>query len=156
MMVCETSCPATLSTPTSARSRPGMFESLIINDGAVLSLLMSRQSGKSETIKTSSATAMIFSPWQTPVRDWLDKYKEGMLVGAFAPVDEQADKLFRRIVARLTSEQAERMIRDPEINDRVMGKGKMIWLRNCQSLVRKTTCHPRATIEGTVLPSDPD
>ena len=126
-----------------------MFESLIINDGAVLSLLMSRQSGKSETIANVVATAMIFFPRLAKAfPTWLGKYAEGMMVGAFAPVDEQADNLFGRIVARLTSEQAERIMADPEINDKVMGKGKMIWLKNCKSLVRKTTCHPRATIEG--------
>ena len=126
-----------------------MFESLIINDGALLTLLMSRQSGKSETIANVVATCMIFLPRLAKAfPEWLDKYKEGMLVGAFAPVDEQADTLFARIVARLTSEQAEKIMRDPEINEKVMGKGKQIWLKNCQSLVRKTTCHPRATIEG--------
>lgn len=127
-----------------------MFESLIINDGAKLTLLMARQSGKSETVANVVATAMIFLPRLAKAfPSWLDKYKEGVMVGAFAPVDGQADTLFSRIVARLTSEQAERILADPEINDRVMGKGKMVWLKNCKSLVRKTTCHPRATIEGT-------
>lgn len=126
-----------------------MFESLIINDGAVLSLLMSRQSGKSETIANVVATAMIFLPrLAIAFPEWLGKYKEGLKVGAFAPVEDQADNLFRRIVDRLTSEQADRIMGDPEINERVMGKGKTIWLKNCRSIVRKTTCHPRATIEG--------
>src|SRR5882672_278465 len=37
-----------------------LFESLIINDGATLTALFSRQSGKSETVANAIATAMIF------------------------------------------------------------------------------------------------
>ncbi len=126
-----------------------LFESLIINDGAVLTLLQSRQSGKTESIANVVATAMIFLPRLAKAfPDLLGKYKDGMLVGAFAPVDEQADNLFGRIVARLTSDQAEKILADPEIDDRIVRQGKAIGLRNCKSIVRKTTCHPRAIIEG--------
>lgn len=126
-----------------------MFESLIIGDGSVLTLLMSRQSGKSETIANVVATAMIFLPRLAKAfPDLLGKYKEGLWVGAFAPVDGQADNLHRRIVDRLSSDNAEKILSDPEINDRVMGKGRLVWLRDCKSMVRKTTCHPRAIIEG--------
>ena len=79
-----------------------MFESLIHQRrGSFLSPLMSRQSGKSETIANVVATCMIFLPRLAKAfPEWLDKYKEGMLVGAFAPVDEQADTLFARIVGQ--------------------------------------------------------
>lgn len=126
-----------------------MFESLVIGDGATLTLLMSRQSGKSETIANVIATAMIFLPRLAKAfPDLLGKYKEGVKVGAFAPVEGQADNLHRRIVDRLTSDNALAILADPEINDRVMGRGRLIWLKNCKSLCRKTTCHPRAIIEG--------
>jgi hypothetical protein len=126
-----------------------LFESLIINDGAVLTLLQSRQSGKTETIANVVATVMIMFPRLAKAfPDLLGDYREGVLVGAFAPVDEQADNLFSRIVARLTSEQADAILADPEIDDKVLGKGKMVFFKNCKSAVRKTTCHPRATIEG--------
>lgn len=125
------------------------FESLVLNDGATLTALYSRQSGKSETVANVTATAMIMLPRLAKVfPDWLGKYREGVWVGAFAPVDEQADTLYGRIVARLTSDTATAVLADPDINDRVTGKGRTVTLKNCGSLVRKTTAHPRATIEG--------
>lgn len=125
------------------------FESLIINDGATITALFARQTGKSETVANVIATCMIMLPVLAKVfPDLLDKFAEGVWVGAFAPVDEQADTLFGRIVARLTSDTASAILADPEINDKIVGKGRMVGLKNCGSLVRKTTAHPRATIEG--------
>lgn len=126
-----------------------ILESIIIGDGDTISALMARQVGKTETISDAIATAMIMLPRLAKVFPvLLGKFKEGLWVGAFAPVEEQADNLFGRIVARLSSERAAAMMADPEINDAVVGRGKVVRLRNCGSLVRKTTCHPRATIEG--------
>lgn len=126
-----------------------IFESLITNDGATITALFSRQSGKTETVANVIATAMIMLPRLAKIfPETLDKYKEGVWVGAFAPVDEQADNLFGRIVDRLTSDIATAIMSDPEIDDYVTGRGRTIMLSKCKSLVRKTTCHPRATIEG--------
>lgn len=126
-----------------------LWESLIINDGDILTLLQSRQSGKTESVADVVATAMIMLPRLAKVYpDLLGMYKDGLMVGAFAPVDDQADTLSGRIVQRLTSDAAAKILDDPEINDKVMGKGRRVWLRDCHSEVRKTTCHPRATIEG--------
>lgn len=126
-----------------------LIESMIINDGATITALFSRQSGKSETVANTVAAIMILFPKLAKIfPTWFGDYKEGVWVGAFAPVDDQADTLFGRIVARLTSEQALEMLADPEIDDAVTGKGKTILLKHSGSLVRKQTCHPRATIEG--------
>lgn len=126
-----------------------IFESLIIDDGATVTALFARQSGKTETVANVIATAMIMLPRLAKVYPLLlGKYDEGVWVGAFAPVDEQADNLFGRIVARLTSDTATAIMGDPEISDSVMSKGRYVLLKNCGSLARKTTCHPRATIEG--------
>jgi len=131
-----------------------VFESLIINDGATITALFARQTGKSETVANCIATVMIMLPILARVfPDLLDKFKEGVWVGAFAPVDEQADTLFGRIVARLTSDTATAVMQDPEIGARVIAKGRTVWIRFRSidtegSLVRKTTAHPRATIEG--------
>lgn len=126
-----------------------IFESLVINDGATLTALFARQTGKSETVANVIATAMIMLPLLARAYpELLGKFKEGLWVGAFAPVDEQADTLFGRIVSRLTSDTATAVLNDPEINDEVTGKGRTVSLRRLGSLVRKTTAHPRATIEG--------
>jgi hypothetical protein len=77
----------------------------------------------------------------------LGKFREGVWVGAFAPVDEQADTLYGRIVSRLTSDRAVELMQDPDINDGIKAKGRTVTLRS-GSLVRKQTAHPKATIEG--------
>ena len=126
-----------------------VFESLIINDGATITALFSRQSGKSETVANVMATAMILLPRLYKLfPEHLEKFKEGVWVGAFAPVEDQAQNLYGRIVQRLTSDIATEIMNDPEISDKVTGKGREIRLKNCGSMVRRTTCHPRATIEG--------
>jgi len=126
-----------------------LIESLIIGDGATLTALWSRQSGKSETIANTVAACMIMLPRLAPLfPTLLGKFSEGLWVGAFAPVEEQADNLFGRIVARLTSERALEVMADPEIDEAVNGGSRVITLRKCGSIARKQTAHPRATIEG--------
>lgn len=126
-----------------------VVESLIIGDGATITALISRQAGKSELVANVTAACMILLPRLAAMfPDLLGKFKEGVWVGAFAPVDEQADNLYGRIVSRLTSDAALAFMSDPEIGEEVIGRGKELKLKNCGSLVRKTTCHPRAKIEG--------
>lgn len=126
-----------------------LIESLIINDGATLSALFARQSGKSETVSDVVAACMIMFPILAKIfPELLGKYSEGLWVGAFAPVEDQADTLFGRIVSRLTSERAQEIMGDPEIDDGVEAGARYLRLRNSGSLVRKQTAHPRATIEG--------
>jgi hypothetical protein len=126
-----------------------VIESLIINDGATITALFSRQSGKSETISNTIAACMILFPRLAKIYpDLLGKFSEGVWVGAFAPVEDQADTLFGRIVARLTSERAQEFMADPEIDEQVEGGARWLGLKKCGSLVRKQTAHPRATIEG--------
>lgn len=126
-----------------------LIESVVINDGATLTALFSRQSGKSETIANVIAALMIMLPRLALVfPNLLGKFKEGVWVGAFAPVSDQAENLFGRIVSRLTSEMAQEFLSDPEIDDIVDGGSKILKLRKCGSLVRMQTAHPRAIIEG--------
>src|SRR6476469_7749572 len=68
-----------------------LMESVIINDGATITALFSRQSGKTETVAVTVATLMIMLPRLAKVPtlvDLLGDFKEGVWVGAFAPVDD--------------------------------------------------------------------
>jgi terminase large subunit-like protein len=126
-----------------------IFESLVINDGATITALFSRQSGKTETVANCMATAMILLPRLAKVYpDLLEKYREGVWVGAFAPTELQARTLFARIVSRITSKKAVEIMKDPEINDRVDRIPGGMQLRNCRSMVVKNTAHPRSQIES--------
>src|ERR1700722_12253510 len=130
------------------------FESVILEDGATLTALYSRQSGKSETVANCVATCMVMLPILAKVYPfWLERFKEGVWVGAFAPVDGQADTLFTRIIGVLESEATAQVLADADINGRLYSRGKVRGIKfvgamGRGSLVRKTTCHPRATIEG--------
>lgn len=125
-----------------------VVESLIIGDGATITALFSRQAGKSEAVANVVAGCMILFPVLAKIYpDLMGKFREGLWVGAFAPVEDQADTLYGRIVSRLTSENALEVMSDPDINDSIKARGRTVTLRS-GSLVRRQTCHPRAIIEG--------
>jgi hypothetical protein len=123
-----------------------LMESVIINDNATITALFSRQSGKTETVSAAVATLMIMLPRLAKIEaysDLLEPFREGVWVGAFAPVDDMAKTL-----SMLTSERAQAILMDKAIDDRVKGKGSEVKLERCGSLVRRQTAHPRASIEG--------
>ena len=124
-----------------------IIESLILGDAEEITGLLARQSGKSETVATTLAGCMVLFPKLAKSYPILEKFKRGVWVGIFAPVDDQADLVFSRIVSRLTSEIAEAVLYDPEIDDRVDGKSKVLRLAS-GSYCRRQTANPRAKIEG--------
>ena len=126
-----------------------IIESLIIGDGATITALQARQSGKSEVVANTIAACMVMLPILAKVfPNLLDKFSRGLWVGCFAPTDDQAEIVYSRIVTRLTSERAEEFFADPDIDEKVTkGHGNTMHLRN-GSLVRRQTAHPRSNIEG--------
>lgn len=126
-----------------------LVESVMLNDGAQITALQSRQSGKTEVVAVVVAALMILLPrLATVFPRWFGIYNNGYMVGTFAPVEQQAETLFSRIVGFLTSERAQEMLEDPEIDDQVEGGGRLIRLRRCGSFVRMQTANPKAQIES--------
>ena len=129
-----------------------IIESVVINDGEEVTALAARQSGKSETIANVVATLMVLLPRLARLYpDLLGKFKDGIWVGMFAPVESQAETLFGRTVSRLTSERALEILGDPEIDDitaRTPGITKGIRLKNSGSQMLMMTANPRAKIES--------
>lgn len=128
-----------------------LMESVVINDGATITALFSRQSGKTETVAVTVATLMIMLPRLAkiePFNELLDDFKEGVWVGAFAPVDDMAKTLYSRITTMFESERAKEILADSSIDEKVRGRGSEMRLERCGSLVRRQTAHPRANIEG--------
>jgi len=116
-----------------------LMESVIINDGATVTALFSRQSGKTETVAATVATLMIMLPRLAkvePFNELLDDFKEGVWVGAFAPVDDMAKTLYSRIISMFESERAKEILADPSIDEKVRGRGAEMKLERCGSLVR--------------------
>lgn len=126
-----------------------ILESLITEDSAKITALWSRQSGKSETVADTVCGAAIMLPRLAKVfPTLLGKFAEGLWIGVFAPTDEMSETLFSRIVGRMTSDRAQEILADPEIDDKLVARGKTIRLKRCGSVIRKQTAHPKAMIEG--------
>jgi Terminase RNaseH-like domain/Terminase large subunit, T4likevirus-type, N-terminal len=129
-----------------------IIESVIINDSEEITALAARQSGKSETIANTVATLMVLLPRLAKMYpDLLGRFKDGIMVGMFAPVEGQVETLFGRTVNRLTSERALEILGDPEIDDsigRVPGVTRQIKLKNSGSSLMMMTANPRAKIES--------
>jgi hypothetical protein len=129
-----------------------IIESVIVNDGEEVTALAARQSGKSETIANTVSGLMVILPRLARMYpDLLGRFKDGIWVGLFAPVEGQAETLFSRVITRLTSENALSVLGDPEIDDeakRVAGVTKQVKLKNSNSSVMMMTANPRAKIES--------
>jgi len=131
-----------------------MVESIVLGDGEEMTLVATRQSGKSEVVSNVLAAMMVILPKLAPVYPtWLSKFSKGFWCGVFAPVEDQADTVFSRIVSKLTSDHALNFLLDPEIDDKTQaggtrGKGKIISLKRSGSLCRMQTCNPKAKIES--------
>jgi hypothetical protein len=129
-----------------------IIESVVIGKGDEITALAARQSGKSETIANTVSTLMILLPKLAKLYpDLLGKYKDGIWVGLFAPTEGQAETLFGRTVTRLTSERAQEILGDPEIDDtaaRIGGVTRMVRLKNSGSSITMMTANPRAKIES--------
>jgi hypothetical protein len=125
-----------------------IVESLILNDAEEITGLMARQSGKSEVVATTLAGCMILFPILAKTYPIMEQFKEGLMVGLFAPVEEQSELVFSRIATRLSSERAVAILSDPEIDEKVEGKSRVIRLSN-GSFCRRQTANPRAKIEGS-------
>jgi hypothetical protein len=129
-----------------------IIESVIINDGEEITALASRQSGKTETVSDTLATLMVLLPLLAKIYpDLLGRFKDGLWVGMFAPTESQAETLFSRTVTRLTSERAQEVLGDPEIDDqaaKVGGVTRMIRLKKSGSTLTMMTANPRAKIES--------
>ena len=105
-----------------------------------------------EIISFVVSTLMILLPRLAQIYpDLLGKFKDGIWIGMFAPVESQAETLFGRTVDRLTSERALEILADPEINDitkKTGGATKGLRLQKCGSTLTMMTANPKANIES--------
>jgi hypothetical protein len=128
-----------------------IIESVISGDGATITGELSRQSGKTEVVANVAASLMILLPRLAemfPEFEPLQKFAKGVMIGCFAPVEQQVETLFGRVVDRLTSERAQEMLEDPDIDDTVRPGSRKVRLKKCQSFCAMQTANPRAKIES--------
>ena len=128
-----------------------IFFSLIIGDAEEITILCSRQAGKTEALACTAVTAMVVLPMLAksfPDDPVLSKYRNGVMVGVFGPIDLQAETIFSRIKFRLETEQALEVLSDPDVNDKATATGDIIRFRLNKSFCQKQTAHPQAKIES--------
>ena len=126
--------------------------SLITNAGEEITALFSRQSGKTETVAVILGGCMVILPVLAkamPNLYEISMFENGLMVGLFAPSNEQSFTAFSRIRERIRSKNAKMIMNDVEIdvyleND---GKGNPMMLSN-GSFVRMQTAAKQANIES--------
>ena len=128
-----------------------IIESVVSGDGATITGELSRQSGKTEVVANVAASLMVLLPRLAemfPEFEPLQKFREGVMIGCFAPVEQQVETLFGRVVDRLTSDRALEILEDPEIDDQVKPGSRRVRLKKCGSFCAMQTANPRAKIES--------
>lgn len=89
--------------------------SVITFEGSVLTVLLSRQSGKSETMAFVIDTLTVLLPALAKIIPDLEQFSNGFRVGLFAPQSDQVVTTYARAMTRLTSANAEMVLSDPDL-----------------------------------------
>lgn len=127
-----------------------IFFSLLYGDGEEVTVESSRQAGKSEVLADVATTAMVVLPVLAqayPDDPEIKKFKNGVMIGIFAPTDDQAETIFSRVTMRLSSEHAKAMLLGFGLSTDIRSSGNLIELPS-GSFARRQTAHPKAKIES--------
>jgi hypothetical protein len=126
-----------------------VFRSIIINDGEVISYLVSRQAGKSESVAGAATTLCVAMPTLAKVfPDQLGIYKDGFKVGIFAPSGEQATFIYNRMMKFARSQSASEVYEDADFGIKMERFGCK-WTNG--SFAFAQSANPRSNIEGRDL-----
>ena len=90
--------------------------SVITFSGDVKTVLLSRQSGKSETMAFVIDTLCVLLPALSNFFPEFEQWKSGFRVGLFAPQSDQVETTYSRSMTRLQSANAEMILGDPSVD----------------------------------------
>jgi hypothetical protein len=90
--------------------------SVITFEGAVITVILSRQSGKSETLAFVANALSVLVPALAAFLPDLEPYSKGVRLGIFAPQSEQVWSTYNRALEYLNTELATEIMEDEEIN----------------------------------------
>ena len=128
-----------------------IIESLLLRDGAAPTALFSRQSGKSETVSSVGLGLCIFLPTLShiwPDDERLSVYKNGILIGVFAPKADLSGPIYLKMRNRAESERVQEIMADPDLNiGIVQSRGDAMGFTN-GSAVRAQTASETTLTEG--------
>jgi hypothetical protein len=96
-----------------------IIRSVLENDGAELTALFSRQSGKTETVAITVGGLMILLPQLANMPMFmedkrLNTFRDGFWVGIFAPSQRQAQTTYNRMRGRMQCKEAQAVLSDPD------------------------------------------
>lgn len=105
--------------PYQAQFSKRIIRSVLENDGAELTALFSRQSGKTETVAVTVGGLMIILPQLANMPMFLEDsrlqpFKDGFWVGIFAPSQRQAQTTYNRMRGRMMCKEAQAVLNDPD------------------------------------------
>ena len=99
--------------------------SLLVKDGAEITILYPRQSGKSEVVAVvTNIIAIIFPVLAKIFPKELSHFTKGAKMGLLAPQGEQVDTVYARCLERLYSEPVRKFMEDPDIQDSPTSRAK--------------------------------
>jgi hypothetical protein len=128
-----------------------IIESLLLNDGATITALFSRQSGKSETLASTALGVCVLLPVLAalfPADERLQSFAKGVLIGIYAPKLELSGPIYLKVRDRAHSERATAILADPEINvSIVQSRGDSLALSN-GSVINASTASESTMVEG--------
>lgn len=96
-----------------------IIRSVLENDGAEITALFSRQSGKTETVAITVGGLMIILPQLANMPMFADDprlsmFKDGFWVGIFAPSQRQAQTTYNRMRGRMSCKESQAVLNDPD------------------------------------------
>lgn len=100
-----------------------IFYSLLTIDGAEITVLVSRQAGKSEIIAFTSVVIAVLMPLLAKIfPKELGHFKNGVKMGLIAPQLDQVDTVYVRCMERLLSEPCKQFMVDPDVADEALSR----------------------------------
>lgn len=139
--------------PYQAQFSKRIIRSVLENDGAELTALFARQSGKTETVAITVGGLMIILPQLANMPMFLDDprlqmFKDGLWVGIFAPSQRQAQITYGRMKARMQCKSALAVLQDPDFRlDFTTSNGQTVALSN-GSFCTAISASDSSNIEG--------
>lgn len=122
--------------PYQAQFSKRIIRSVLENDGAEITALFARQSGKTETVAITVGGLMIILPQLANMPMFADDqrlqmFKDGFWVGIFAPSQRQAQITYGRMKSRMQCKEALAVLQDPDFRlDFTTSNGQTVALSN--------------------------
>lgn len=128
-----------------------VVSSIINRDGATITALWARQSGKTETVANVCIGLAIILPAlarEFPDDPRLMPFADGFMVGIYAPIDHQAKISFTRMRNLVNSEHGVEILSDPDIDvELVTNRSDTLGFSNGSRVMAKSAS-PETQIEG--------